>query len=134
MYLDFSKAFDKVDIGTLCHKLRRMGICGKLGTLIHNFLTGRKQFILANGTKSKSSEVRSGVPQGTVLGPVLFLILINDINEGVNSPVSLFADDTRISRKIETEDDADRPYSLILRNSTPGSPRTTCCSTAPNLR
>ena len=84
-----------------------MGICGKLGTLIHNFLTGRKQFILANGAKSKSSEVRSGVPQGTVLGPVLFLILINDINEGVNSPVSLFADDTRISRKVETEDDVE---------------------------
>ena len=73
-----------------------MGISGKLGTLIHNFLSGRKQVVLANGTKSKSSDVKSGIPQGTVLGLVLFLILIDYINEDIDSSVSLFADDTRI--------------------------------------
>ena len=107
IYLDFSKAFDKVDTGILCHKLRRMGISGKLGILIHNFLTNRKQTVLANGIKSVPSDVKSGVPQGTVLGPVLFLILINDIDENIDSSSSLFADDTRVTRKIDSEDDVE---------------------------
>ena len=107
IYLDFSKAFDKVDTGILCHKLRRMGISGKLGILLHNFLTNRKQTVLANGFKSEPSDVISGVPQGTVLGPVLFLILINDIDDDIESFRSLFADDTRVTRKIETEDDVE---------------------------
>ena len=107
IYLDFSKAFDKVDTGVLCHKLKSMGISGKLGVFIHNFLTGRDQVILANGIKSKSSSVRSGVPQGTVLGPILFLILINDIDQDIegDSFLSLFADDTRIARKVNSEED-----------------------------
>ena len=109
IYLDFSKAFDKVDTGILCRKLRKMGISGDLGILIHNFLTGRDQVILANGIKSKSSTVKSGVPQGTVLGPILFLILINDIDEDIkgDSFLSLFADDTRIARKVASEDDVE---------------------------
>ena len=108
IYLDFSKAFDKVDTGILCHKLRKLGIYGKLGVLLHNFLTNRKQTVLANGIKSTPSDVRSGVPQGTVLGPVLFLILINDIDDNIQSFTSLFADDTRVARKIECEDDVEQ--------------------------
>ena len=105
--VDFSKAFDKVDIGLLCHKLRDMGISGKLGIFLNNFLSNRKQYILANGSKSGQSEVKSGVPQGTVLGPVLFLILINDITDNIESDVSLFADDTRILRPVKNHDDVE---------------------------
>ena len=109
IYLDFSKAFDKVDIGILCHKLRSLGIGGKLGIWIHNFLTNRKQFILVNGCLSKVSHVTSGVPQGTVLGPILFLVMINDIDSDVSqkSKVSLFADDTRVMRPVNSEDDVE---------------------------
>ena len=109
IYLDFAKAFDKVDIGILCQKLRNLGISGKLGVLIFNFLSGREQIILANGNKSSTSIVKSGVPQGTVLGPILFLILINDIDQDINSDsfVSLFADDTRIAKKIKDESDVE---------------------------
>ena len=107
IYLDFSKAFDKVDIGILCHKLRAMGICGNAGQILHSFLTSRKQFIIVNGSISKVSHVKSGVPQGTVLGPILFLILINDINMDVTSKVSLFCDDTRITGPVSTEEDVE---------------------------
>ena len=85
IYLDFAKAFDKVDIGIICHKLREIGISGKLGVWLHNFLSNRKQFIIANGMISFQSDVKSGVPQGTVLGHVFFLIMINDINSIIKS-------------------------------------------------
>ena len=109
IYLDFSKAFDKVDIGILCRKMRALGISWSLGKWIHNFLTSRKQFILVNGSISKASHVTSGVPQGTVLGPILFLIMINDIDENISakSKVSLFADDTRVMRPVSTEEDVE---------------------------
>ena len=107
IYLDFSKAFDKVDIGILCHKMKLLGICGTLAKWIHSFLTNRKQFVLVNGSISEVSWVKSGVPQGTVLGPILFLILINDIDKDVSSKVSLFADDTRVMGPINTEQDVE---------------------------
>ena len=104
VYLDFAKAFDKVDHGILLRKLRQMGVIGKVGKWIQNFLKSRTQQVIVSGTKSGESQVLSGVPQGSVLGPLLFLIMINDITEGINSYTSLFADDTRVASKISSED------------------------------
>ena len=107
VYLDFSKAFDRVDHGVLFHKLRDLGIHGKLGVWIAAFLQDRYQLVAVEGQKSDLSYVRSGVPQGTVLGPVLFLILIRDIADNTTdgTRVSSFADDTRGTRAIHTQVD-----------------------------
>ena len=109
VYLDFSKAFDKVDIGILMHKMRDLGVHGSLAVWIYNFLTNRKQVVIANGVKSSVSQVKSGVPQGTVLGPLLFLIMINDIDENITeSMISIFADDTRLTKVINQEADFEK--------------------------
>ena len=94
MYLDFAKAFDKVDHHCLLQKLSDTGIGGKLGRWIHSFLTERKQSVLVNNHFSEDVEVVSGVPQGSVLGPLLFVIMINDIDNTVKqAKVRCFADD-----------------------------------------
>lgn len=106
IYLDFAKAFDKVDHGLLLHKMKQLGIMGHLGEWMHSFLTNRQQVISVNGHPSDPSEVVSGVPQGSVLGPLLFLIMIMDIdNELLNTQTTSFADDTRVKREICTEND-----------------------------
>ena len=81
IYLDVSKAFDRVDIGVLTHRLKQMCISGKFGTWVVNFLTNRKQAVFANNFLSKYTDVLSRVPQGTVLGPILFLILIQSLDK-----------------------------------------------------
>ena len=87
-------------------KLQEMGITGKLGRWIHAFLTHRKQAILVNGARSEPTEVKSGVPQGSVLGPLLFLVLIGDIDRKVaQAYVSSFADDTRVSLGVTSVED-----------------------------
>ena len=107
VYLDFAKAFDKVDHGILHHKLRDLGIHDKVGNWIYAFLHNRQQTVVIDGQHSSNSTVLSGVPQGTVLGPVLFLVLIMDISEGTSDStrISSFADDTRASRPIQSMDD-----------------------------
>ena len=79
IYLDFSKAFDKCDHGIILDKLTALGISGKLNRWIEDFLRNRKQIVVVEGCKSEAVNVSSGVPQGSVLGPLLFLILMYDI-------------------------------------------------------
>ena len=107
VYLDFAKAFDKVDHNILLHKLKNLGINGKTLRWIQNFLQDRVQRVVVNGMLSTPHQVISGVPQGSVLGPLLFLVLIGDIDDGVlYSLIASFADDTRATKGIRTELDA----------------------------
>ena len=106
IYLDFAKAFDKVDFLVTLQKLREIGVTGKLGSWMYAFLTNRTQSVLVNGHRSHSIPVRSGVPQGSVLGPLLFLVLLGDIDQEVaQAYVSSFADDTRVANGITSKDD-----------------------------
>ena len=103
--MDFSKAFDKVAHNRLIFKLSGYGIQGRNLRWIKSFLGGRTQVVVVEGEKSDPVPVTSGVPQGSVLGPVLFLLYINDITSGISSSIRLFADDTIIYRSIMSRDD-----------------------------
>ena len=91
--VDFSKAFDTVPHRLLLHKINNYGITGSTFHWISNFLTKRKQRVVVDGENSEWIYVKSGVPQGTVFGPLLFLMHINDLPININSTVRLFADD-----------------------------------------
>ena len=105
IFLDFSKAFDKVSHRKLLHKLKYYGITGLTHSWIQAFLSSRSQSVCVNGAASLPTDVLSGVPQGSVLGPVLFLLYINDISENVLSSIRLFADDCVLYRQTQTKDD-----------------------------
>ena len=106
IYLDYAKAFDKVDHDLLITKLRRYGVHPKLVKWIESFLCERKQKVVVDGHMSVIALIISGVPQGTVLGPILFLIFINDIDKCISSSIlRCFADDTRISKAISEASD-----------------------------
>ena len=94
VFLDISKAFDKVWHEVLLLKLSLNGISGNLLKLLRDFLYCRKQRVVLNGQNSSWENVNAGVPQGSILGPLLFLIYINDLSNGVSSNCKLFADDT----------------------------------------
>ena len=103
--LDFSKAFDKVSHTKLLHKIRHYGITSNTNNWIKAFLGNRSQQVVVNGQASNPAAVLSGVQQGTVLGPMLFQLYINDIPEGVHSKMRLFADDSIVYREILTPQD-----------------------------
>ena len=104
--LDFSKAFDKVSHEKLIYKLHNYGVKGKTLSWIKSFLDNRTQTVVIEGKQSHTAPVTSGVPQGSVLGPILFLAYINDLPDNITSQVRLFADDTVVYAAISRMDDS----------------------------
>jgi len=107
VYFDLSKAFDSVPHRLLIHKLKSFGLHGTLLAWIENYLTHRWQRVSINGTNSDWLKVTSGVPQGSILGPLLFILYINDLPTVLspNTLCAIFADDTKISRHIVSHQD-----------------------------
>ena len=101
LVLDFSKAFDRVPHQRLLRKLEHFGVRGTIHSWIASFLSGRTQSVVVEGSSSDRVPVVSGVPQGSVLGPMLFLLFINDIPDKITSNLRLFADDCIVYRKIK---------------------------------
>ncbi len=106
LYLDYSKCFDKVCHKKLLHKLSRYGVIGSAYHWLENFLTNRVQSVKVNNSLSPAVPVLSGVPQGTVLGPLLFLCYSADLPGVVkHSTISMFADDTKVCKGIHCFND-----------------------------
>ena len=96
LFLDISKAFDKVWHNRLIYKFKQNGVAGDLLDTLTNFLKERKQRVILNGQHSTRTNVETGDPQGLTLGPLLFLIYINDLPENLVSNPNLFADDASL--------------------------------------
>ena len=101
VYLDMSKAFDKVWHKGLLFKLEQNGVTGNFLKLIKNYLSNREQRVVLNGMHSNWGSINSGVPQGSVLGPLLFLVYINDLENGIKSSIKFFADDTSLFSSVK---------------------------------
>ena len=108
IYCDFMKAFDKVPHQKLLYKIGKYGIVGALHGWIESFLKDRAHYVVINNATSSKAPVTSGIPQGSVLGPLLFVIYINDMPDVIarDSFLYLFADDTKVFRHIRCPDDA----------------------------
>ena len=118
VFCDISKAFDRVWHEGLLFKLRKIGINGSLLQWFSNYLYNRKQRVVINGQHSSWSSIKAGVPQGSVLGPLLFLIYINDITSVIQSEVRLFADDTIVYVFVDNPSDSADALNLDLANMT----------------
>ena len=101
VFLDISKAFDKVWHEGVIHKLKCNGITSNLLTFFDNYLKDRHQRVVLNGTESKWMKVNAGVPQWSVLGPLLFLVYINDLPDNIKLEMRLFTDDSFLFTKVE---------------------------------
>ena len=112
IYFDYQKAFDTVPHHRLKVRLKALGFKGNMLKWIESFLHQRRQNVTINGVKSDWGSVTSGVPQGSVLGPILFILFVNSISEEVDGDILLFADDTKLYIIINT--DEDQPLNLIL--------------------
>ena len=125
LYVDMAKAFDKVCHSRLLTKLASVGVGGNLLTWLESFLVGRTQSVVVEGKLSRPETVRSGVPQGTVLGPILFLLYVNDMPDVLqHSSMKLFADDAKLHKTIRDEsdrslllDDIERVGEWAVKNS-----------------
>lgn len=114
IYLDFQKAFDKVPHKRLMLKVCAHGIQGRISCWIENWLRDREQRVVLNGCSSEWTKVLSGVPQGSVLGPLMFVLYINDIDERIMSKLSKFADDTKVFREVSSVDDVNKLRSDLI--------------------
>jgi len=103
VYLDYRKAFDSVPHRRLIEKLKSFGIDGKLLKWMDDFLTSRTMKVGLRGTFSQLPEVLSGVPQGSVLGPLLFLLYVNELPSWIKCDMKMFADDTKLWCRIKTD-------------------------------
>ena len=120
IFLDFSKAFDKLNIRTLLNKLKNFNIPSRILRILNVFLTNRKQYVHVNGVDSKQRIVTSGVPQGTVLGPILFTIYINDLlQQNFENFIIAYADDIKIvgSSGVSLQKDLDKVIAWCSENA-----------------
>ena len=116
VFLDISKAFDKVWHSGLLFKLQAYGVEGQLLALLKAYLHDRQQRVVLNAQTPDWRKVNSGVPQGSVLGPLLFLIFINDLPDGITSLCKIFADDTSLFSKVYDIDISAKELNSDLEN------------------
>ena len=114
IYLDLQNAFDKVPHQRLILKLKSHGMGNRITNWIEQWLTDRKQRVVVDGEVSSLKSVLSGVPQGSVLGPILFLVYINDLEEGVTGKLLIFADETKLFRKTKEIGDKQKSKTTLI--------------------
>ena len=103
VFLDINRAFDRVWHPGILFKLKQIGIEGQALSIIEDFLKNREQRVVIDGQFSEWAPIAAGVPQGSILGPLLFLVYINDLTEVVSSDIRIFADDTFIYRTADSD-------------------------------